>query len=211
MVNKQEIEFIKITNINQAVGKNKLYCLKLPNENSFSLIVTDLNGVRVPLKDLQGSGGITTLTNTDGNLVITGADNKVINLAPALLSLINSALQPEDENTIEKVSAENIPSHTPIAIVNNQAYKFDASNINHQFAFAGFSKNGTIIGQTCLIQQQGEIELVGWGLTPNQQYLAGTAGTIVVDNITLNNFTKVLAYATTTDTLQIIKDYSSVN
>ena len=208
MVNKQEIEFIKITNINQAVGKNKLYCLKLPNENSFSLIVTDLNGVRVPLKDLQGSGGITTLTNTDGNLVITG---NLINLDSSLVALINSALQPEDIDSIEKVSAENIPSHTPIAIVNNQAYKFDASNINHQFAFAGFSKNGTIIGQTCLIQQQGEIELVGWGLTPNQQYLAGTAGTIVVDNITLNNFTKVLAYATTTDTLQIIKDYSSVN
>ena len=208
MVNKQEIEFIKSTNINQAVGKNKMYLLKLPNENTCSLIITDLNGVRVPLKDLQGSGGITTLTNTDGNLVITG---NLINLDSSLVALINSALQPEDIDSIEKVSAENIPSHTPIAIVNNQAYKFDASNINHQFAFAGFSKNGTIIGQTCLIQQQGEIELVGWGLTPNQQYLAGTAGTIVVDNITLNNFTKVLAYATTTDTLQIIKDYSSVN
>ena len=208
MVNKQEIEFIKITNINQAVGKNKLYCLKLPNENSFSLIVTDLNGVRVPLKDLQGSGGITTLTNTDGNLVITG---NLINLDSSLVALITAALQPEDIDYIEKVSAEKIPSHSPIAVVKNQAYKFDASNINHQFAFAGFSKNGTIIGQTCLIQQQGEIELVGWGLTPNQQYLAGTAGTIVVDNITLNNFTKVLAYATTTDTLQIIKDYSSVN
>ena len=190
---------------------SRMIAVKADNESSFSLYVTDKVGVPYPLKDLQGSGGITTLENTDGNLVITGVNNKVINIAPALLSLINSALQPEDENTIEKVSAENIPSHTPIAIVNNQAYKFDASNINHQFAFAGFSKNGTIIGQTCLIQQQGEIELVGWGLTPNQQYLAGTAGTIVVDNITLNNFTKVLAYATTTDTLQIIKDYSSVN
>ena len=93
MVNKQEIEFIKITNINQAVGKNKMYLLKLPNENTCSLIITDLNGVRVPLKDLQGSGGITTLINTDGNLVITGANSKVINIAPALLSIINSALQ----------------------------------------------------------------------------------------------------------------------
>jgi hypothetical protein len=208
MVNKQEIEFIKINNINQAVGKNKLYCLKLPNENVFSLIVTDLNGVRVPLKDLQE---VSTLVNTDGNLIITGVNNKVINIEPSLVALINSALQPEDVGTIEKVSAENIPSYTPIAIVNNQAYKFDASNINHQFAFAGFSKNGTSIGQICLIQQQGELELVGWGLTPNQQYLAGTAGAIVMDNMTLNNFTKVIGYATTTDTLQIIKDFSSVN
>ena len=190
---------------------SRMIAVKADNESSFSLYVTDKVGVPYPLKDLQGSGGITTLINTDGNLVITGVNNKVINIAPALLSLINSALQPEDENTIEKVSAENIPSHTPIAIVNNQAYKFDASNINHQFAFAGFSKNGTTTGQTCLIQQQGEIELVGWGLTPNQQYLAGTSGAIVVDNTTLNNFTKVLGYATTMDTLQIIKDFSSVN
>lgn len=206
-----EVKSYKVLSLPSSPSANSIYWVKSSPSSVVSGFITDINGVPYPLKDLQGSGGITTLINTDGNLVITGVNNKVINIAPALLSLINSALQPEDENTIEKVSAENIPSHTPIAIVNNQAYKFDASNINHQFAFAGFSKNGTIIGQTCLIQQQGEIELVGWGLTPNQQYLAGTAGTIVVDNITLNNFTKVLAYATTTDTLQIIKDYSSVN
>ena len=206
-----EVKSHKVKQLASRLDPNAIYWVQASANLPIEGFITDRNGVPYPLKDISGSGGITTLINTDGNLVITGADNKVINISPALLSLINSALQPEDENTIEKVSAENIPSHTPIAIVNNQAYKFDASNINHQFAFAGFSKNGTIIGQTCLIQQQGEIELVGWGLTPNQQYLAGTAGTIVVDNITLNNFTKVLAYATTTDTLQIIKDYSSVN
>ena len=206
-----EVKSYKVLSLPSSPSANSIYWVKSSPSSVVSGFITDINGVPYPLKDLQGSGGITTLINTDGNLVITGVNNKVINIAPALLSLINSALQPEDENTIEKVSAENIPSHTPIAIVNNQAYKFDASNINHQFAFAGFSKNGTIIGQTCLIQQQGEIELVGWGLIPNQQYLAGTSGAIVVDNITLNNFTKVLGYATTTDTLQIIKDYSSVN
>ena len=206
-----EVKSYKVLSLPSSPSANSIYWVKSSPSSVVSGFITDINGVPYPLKDLQGSGGITTLINTDGNLVITGVNNKVINIAPALLSLINSALQPEDENTIEKVSAENIPSHTPIAIVNNQAYKFDASNINHQFAFAGFSKNGTIIGQTCLIQQQGEIELVGWGLIPNQQYLAGTSGAIVVDNITLNNFTKVLGYATTTDTLQITKDFSSVN
>ena len=206
-----EVKSYKVLSLPSSPSANSIYWVKSSPSSVVSGFITDINGVPYPLKDLQGSGGITTLINTDGNLVITGVNNKVINIAPALLSLINSALQPEDENTIEKVSAENIPSHTPIAIVNNQAYKFDASNINHQFAFAGFSKNGTISGQTCLIQQQGEIELIGWGLIPNQQYLAGTAGAIVVDNITLNNFTKVLGYATTTDTLQIIKDFSSVN
>ena len=206
-----EVKSYKVLALPINPSPDSIYWVKGSSASDVIGYITDRNGVPYPLKDISGSGGITTLINTDGNLVITGADNKVINISPALLSLINSALQPEDENTIEKVSAENIPSHTPIAIVNNQAYKFDASNINHQFAFAGFSKNGTTTGQTCLIQQQGEIELVGWGLTPNQQYLAGTSGAIVVDNTTLNNFTKVLGYATTMDTLQIIKDFSSVN
>jgi hypothetical protein len=206
-----EVKSYKVLSLPSRPSPDSIYWVKGSSASDVIGYITDKHGVPYPLKDLQGSGGITTLTNTDGNLVITGVNNKVINIAPALLTLINSALQPEDENTLEKVSAENIPSHTPIAIVNNQAYKFDASNINHQFAFMGFSKNGTSTGQICLIQQQGEIELVGWGLTPNQQYLAGTSGAIVVDNITLNNFTKVLGYATTTDTLQIIKDFSSVN
>ena len=203
-----KIQFVKsLSNLKPS----RMIAVKADGDTTFTLYVTDKNSIPYPLKDLTGSGGIVNVSNTDGNLVITGLNNKVINISPTLLSLINSALQPEEENTLEKVSAETIPSHTPIAIVNNQAYKFDASNINHQFAFAGFSKNGTTIGQICLIQQQGEIELIGWGLTPNQQYLAGTAGAIVVDNITLNNFTKVLGYATTTNTLQIIKDFSSVN
>ena len=206
-----EVKSYKVIALPQRPTPDSIYWVKASVASEVEGYITDRQGVPYPLKDLQGSGGITTLINTDGNLVITGINNKVINIAPALLTLINSALQPEDENTLEKVSAENIPSHTPIAIINNQAYKFDASNINHQFAFAGFSKNGTTTGQICLIQQQGEIELVGWGLTPNQQYLAGTSGAIVVDNTTLNNFTKVLGYATTMDTLQIIKDFSSVN
>lgn len=72
---------------------SRMIAVKADNESSFSLYVTDINGVPYPLKDLQGSGGITTLINTDGNLVITGANSKVINIAPALLSIINSALQ----------------------------------------------------------------------------------------------------------------------
>ena len=205
-----EVKSYKVLALPINPSPDSIYWVKGSSASDVIGYITDRNGVPYPLKDISGSGGITTLINTDGNLVITGADNKVINISPALLSLINSALQPEDENTIEKVSAENIPSHTPIAIVNNQAYKFDASNINHQFAFAGFSKNGTTTGQTCLIQQQGEIELVGWGLTPNQQYLASVAGAMVEDNVTPTNFTKVLGYATTSDTLQIIKDYTSI-
>lgn len=199
-----KIQFVKsLANL----SPSRMIAVKADGDTTFSLYVTDKNGLPYSIKD----NVLGNLVNTDGNLTITGGVTKIINLNPTLASLITSALQPENENTLEKVSAENIPSHTPIAIINNQAYKFDASNISHQFAFAGFSKNGTSTGQICIIQQQGEIELIGWGLIPNQQYLAGTAGSIVVNNIVLSNFTKVLGYATTTNTLQIIKDFSSVN
>lgn len=187
---------------------SRLIVVKPDNASDFQLYITDKSGNPFPLKD-EG-GVINSIINTDNNLVITGTEDKTINISPALLSVINSALQPEEENTIEKISAESIPSHTPIAIFNNQAYKFDASNLDHQFAFAGFSKNGTSIGQTCLIQYQGEVELIGWNLTPNQQYLAGTAGAIVTDNTTPGNFTKVVGYATTTNNLKIIKDYTPI-
>lgn len=96
---------------------SRMIAVKADNESSFSLYVTDINGVPYPLKDLQGSGGITTLTNTDGNLVITGANSKVINIAPALLSVINSALQSGDNiselvNDVGYITSADLPTKT---------------------------------------------------------------------------------------------------
>ena len=113
--------------------------------------------------------------------------------------------------TLSKVSGESIPSFTPVAIYNNLAYKLDASNPLHQFAFVGFSTNGTSIGQTCEIKQIGEVYLSGWGLIPNQQYLAGVNGTLITENLSSSNFTKVIGYATDSNTLQIIKDLTTIN
>jgi len=71
---------------------SRMIAVKGDSESSFSLYVTDKNGVPYPLKDLQGSGTL-SLTNTDGNLTITGTNDKVINISSSLLSVINSALQ----------------------------------------------------------------------------------------------------------------------
>jgi hypothetical protein len=111
---------------------------------------------------------------------------------------------------LEKVSAENIPSYTPIAIIDNMAYKLDASNSTHRFAFVGFSTNGTLTGEVCKIQQIGELTLVGWGLQANTHYLSGTNGTLILQNNSISNFTKVVGYATSANTLQIIKDFNSI-
>lgn len=112
---------------------------------------------------------------------------------------------------IEKISGEDIPSHTPIVLINDTAFKLDSSNPLHQFAFVGFSTNGTSIGQICNIKQVGEVVLVGWGLIPNQQYLAGVNGILITENLSDSNFTKVIGYATNSDTLQIIKDSITIN
>ena len=89
----KEIKHYKVKQLPSRPLADSVYWVKASPSSEVSGYITDLQGVPYPLKDLQGSGGITTLTNTDGNLVITGVNNKVINIAPTLLSIINSALQ----------------------------------------------------------------------------------------------------------------------
>lgn len=135
------------------------------------------------------------------------------NIVNTVIEIAEMGIQGEKgkfENLI-RVSAEPIPSHTPVAVYNNLAYKLDPSNPLHQFAFVGFSINGTNIGGNSEIQVLGEIKLVGWGLIPNQQYLAGVNGTLITNNSSNSNFTKVIGYATDSNTLQIIKDSLTIN
>ena len=89
----KEIKHYKVKQLPSRPLADSVYWVKASPSSDVSGYITDLQGVPYPLKDLQGRGGITTLINTDGNLVITGANSKVINIAPALLSIINSALQ----------------------------------------------------------------------------------------------------------------------
>ena len=110
---------------------------------------------------------------------------------------------------LEKQAGEAIPSYMPVAIIDNFAYRLNNLDPLHQFAFVGFSTTGSLQGEICKIQQIGEIELVGWGLTPNKQYLAGENGQLALNNNNLG-FTKVIGYATTQNMLQIIKDYSTI-
>ena len=139
------------------------------------------------------------------------------NITPVSIAIAEFGLQGMKGDTglaggvISKISGENINSHAPIAIINNLAYKLDASNPLHQFAFAGFTEASSISGNICTIKQIGEVTLVGWGLIPNQQYLAGINGTLIKSNLSVSNFTKVIGYATTANTLQIIKDSITIN
>ena len=74
---------------------NAIVALKTAGANTFSLYVTDLQGVPHSL-NLPATTGVQQIINTDGALQVVGSTNVVINLEPALLSVINSALQSGD-------------------------------------------------------------------------------------------------------------------
>lgn len=112
-----EVKSYKVLSLPSRPSPDSIYWVKSSSASDVIGFITDRNGVPYPLKDLQGSGGITTLTNTDGNLVITGADDKVINLAPTLLSVINSALQSGDNisellNDAGYITSADLPTKT---------------------------------------------------------------------------------------------------
>jgi hypothetical protein len=213
-----KINHYKVLNLQGTLEPNSVYYVLDSIKDKVKTYITDLSGIPIPLIDLTTESILKSVTGTAENPEIN-IENFVSTETSNLLKVslqdgklkIDNVLQLKDVNIIEKVSAENIPSYTPVVIINNQAYKFDASNINHQFAFSGFSKNGTSAGQMCSIQYQGELTLVGWGLIPSTQYLADVSGMITIDNTNSNNFTKVLGYAISEDTLQIIKDYTTIN
>lgn len=112
-----EVKSHKVKQLSSRLDPNAIYWVQASANLPIEGFITDINGVPYPLKDLQGTSGITGLTNTDGNLVITGADNKVINLAPALLSIINSALQSGDNvsellNDAGYITSSSLPVNT---------------------------------------------------------------------------------------------------
>lgn len=106
-------------------------------------------------------------------------------------------------------SAEDVNSYTPVAVIDNKVYKFDSSNINHLFAFAGFSITSSLSSEQITIQDRGIITLNGWGLEAGKQYLAGSLGTLVKS--TSNElFRKVIGFAINENTLKIIKDNNPI-
>ena len=92
----KEIKHYKVKQLPSRPLADSVYWVKASPSSEVSGYITDLQGVPYPLKDISGSGGIQTITNTDGNISIVGSNNIVINISPTLLSVINSALQSGD-------------------------------------------------------------------------------------------------------------------
>ena len=91
-----EVKHYKVKQLPSSPTPNSIYWVKASTDSEVSGYITDLQGVPYPLKDISGSAGIQSIVNSDGNITIVGTDNLVINISPALLSVINSALQSGD-------------------------------------------------------------------------------------------------------------------
>ena len=133
---------------------SRLIVVKPDNASDFQLYITDKLGNPFPLKD-EG-GVINSIINTDDNLVITGIEDKTINISPALLSVINSALQPEQEVFGEELAGDInginatftilnplFPDSEKIYVNGNRQKKPDDYNISGQNITFTFSPQST--------------------------------------------------------------------
>lgn len=112
-------------------------------------------------------------------------------------------------NSVNYECGENIASHKALALFGGKVYKMDYSNMDHRFAFVGFSKTSGVTGGFISIEDE-LITLSGWGLTPNQTYLAGPNGSIIASNATAGTFIKIVGVAQDASTLLICRDYDSI-
>ena len=128
---------------------NAIVALKTAGENTFSLYVTDLQGAPHSLK-LPATTGVQQIINTDGALQVVGSTNVVINLEPAILASINSALQVGDNISSLLNDAGYLTSFTetdPIFLA-SEASNFvvgDKANLDNQSGInAGDETTSTI-------------------------------------------------------------------
>jgi hypothetical protein len=103
----------------------------------------------------------------------------------------------------------NINSHTPVALINNKLEPYDCTNPLHQYTFVGFTKTSVLANQNVQIEEK-KIELTGWNLMPNKNYLAGQNGQLITDNNIPNSFVKIIGFSENSDTLLIYKNYDSI-
>lgn len=152
-----------------------------------------------------------SVNNSDCSLVITSSSNSLVVDATKRGAQGEQGEQGERGSTeiAQFTAGENLTSFKPIALINDLAVLFDAGNIAHLNAFAGFSINSATVGNFINVQQIGTIEMQGWGLIAGQAYLASLGGTITTINST-ELFCKQIGYAVTSEKMQIIKDSTPI-
>lgn len=108
MATDKEVKSYKVTVLPGlgTIKANSIYYVRPTPTSDVSVFITDIQGAPHPIKDLTVGLGLQTLTSADGTIIVTGSNNVTIKVAPALVALINSALQSGD-NISELVNDAN--------------------------------------------------------------------------------------------------------
>lgn len=160
----KDIRFYKANSLPTRPIKDAVIAVLNNTQGNFSLYITDINGVPVPLYSVSGGGGtIQTITNNDGSITITGTDeDKVITISSAMQSLINGALQNGDNitslvNNAGYITLSDIPSFDPsnydlTDFTNSDSDPFirssDLSVLGTNLGYTPSSNQGTVTSDT---------------------------------------------------------------
>lgn len=106
--------------------------------------------------------------------------------------------------------AEDIVSHIPIVVIGGLAYKMNCTNPLHGYSFVGFSASSGSVSHPVTIETE-QIVLSGWGLIPDQTYLAGPNGTLITTCSIVGAFRRVVGFAQDANTMTIVKYYTPIN
>lgn len=89
------------------------------------------------------------------------------------------APEQDENNIITAPAGEQLISYYPVAIINGLAVPYDASNLDHVYAYAGFVVNSPMAAEVAMIKINGYLQGGSW--VPNQLYYAKVGGGITTD------------------------------
>ena len=155
----------------------------------------------------MSEGGL-TIEDEKSVIVVDDVDELDIILESSPL-VVDDAIVIEETPTATSgyIAGETVNAFTPVAYINDRIFKYDASNLTHQFAYFGFSTTSATSGGTINVTTEGELTSASFSLVAGQHYLAGNAGTLATTvSAPTNAFKKVIAHAVTTNKILIIND-----
>lgn len=110
-------------------------------------------------------------------------------------------------NSLSYEAGENINSHTPVVLFNNQLFKTDINNGDYQFSYIGFTRTSVLSGQNVDVITEGTIHLSGWGLIPGSYYqLSNIPGGITNIAPVSTFFKQIVGYSQDSNTLLLLRD-----
>ncbi len=96
-----EVKHYKVLSIPSVGEPNTVYYVldtqSVPGQYKVKTYITDVNGIPIPLIDLSGISGITSVENMDGTITVVIASGVAnVRISNSIMAIINSALQSGD-------------------------------------------------------------------------------------------------------------------